>query len=42
MAYDKVESFWIQFLFVHPWQSEPRHGGKECHAHGNNLYGYGG
>jgi hypothetical protein len=25
-----VEFFWIQFLFVHLWQSEPRHGGEEC------------
>ncbi len=35
-----VEFFWIQFLFVHLWQSESCHGGEECPAHGNNLYGY--
>ncbi len=31
--------FWIQFLFVHLWQSESCQGGEECCAHGNNLYG---
>ncbi len=35
-----MEFFWIQFLFVHLWQNESCHGGKECRAHGNNLYGY--
>ncbi len=34
-----VEFFWIHFLFVHLRQSKSRHGGEECHAHGNNLYG---
>ncbi len=34
--------FWIQFMFVHLWQRESCQGGEECHAHGNNLYGYGG
>ncbi len=28
-----VEFFWIQFLFVHLWQSESCHGGEECCAH---------
>ncbi len=37
-----VESFWVQFLFVHLWQSKSCHGGEECCAHGNNFYGYGG
>ncbi len=35
-----VEFFWIQFLFVHLWQSKSRHGGEECCAYGINLYGY--
>ncbi len=35
-----VEFFWIQFLFVHLWQSKSCHGGEKCRAHGNNLYGY--
>ncbi len=34
--------FWIQFLFVHLFQSKSCHGGEECCAHGNNLYEYGG
>ncbi len=34
-----VEFFWIHFLFVHLWQSKSCHGGEECRAHGNNLYG---
>ncbi len=34
-----VEFFWIHFLFVPLWQSKSCHGGEECHAHGNNLYG---
>ncbi len=37
-----VEFFWVQFLFVHLWQSESCHEREECHAHGNNFYGYGG
>ncbi len=37
-----VEFFWVQFLFVHLWQSKSRHGGEECRAHENNFYGYGG
>ncbi len=35
-----VKFFWIQFPFVHLWQSESCHGGEECRAHGNNSYGY--
>ncbi len=35
-----MESFWVQFLFVHLLQSESRHGGEECHTHENNFYGY--
>ncbi len=27
-----VEFFWIQFLFVHLWQSKSCHGGEECCA----------
>ncbi len=34
--------FWIQFLFVHLWQSKSCHEGEECRAHGNNFYGYSG
>ncbi len=37
-----VEFLWIQFLFVHLWQSKSHHGGGECRSHRNNLHGYGG
>jgi hypothetical protein len=40
--WDVGEVFWIQFLFVHLWQSESCHREEGCHDHGNNLYGYGG
>jgi hypothetical protein len=35
-----MESFGVQFLFVHLWQSKSCHGEEECHAHGNNFHGY--